>query len=290
MEVRWRLASARLVAATLLSALVPSAPDHARAQIAIDPRWSTQHAPKPGPALAIGGTSSGCLQGAVALDRSGPGYHLVRPSRRRWFGHPSLIAYVQRLGATVTSKRLGVLFIGDIAQARGGPTPTGHRSHQSGLDVDIWYTPPRWALRRSPTAAERERLDPPAVVDLKRQTLTTHWQRRLIDLLAAAAIDPGVDRIFVHPAVKRELCARLTPKTEWLRRVRPWWGHHDHFHVRLRCPAGNAACQAQEPLPDGDGCGGPLAWWFSTQAQTAREQRAAVPAPALPAACEAVLE
>ena len=53
----------------------------------------------------------------------------------------------------------------------------------------------------------------------------------------------------------------------WLARVRPWWSHHDHFHVRLKCPGDSPLCQSQDPLPADAGCGAALAWWFSDDAQ-----------------------
>ena len=134
-----------------------------------------------------------------------------------------------------------------------------------------------------------------------------------------------MDRLFVHPRIKRELCDRLAsgvaPEAkapvpnigksgkapappakrpaappEWLRLVRPWWGHHDHLHVRLKCPADSVGCESQAPLPAGDGCS-ELAWWESEEARRAREPRrdptAPVeprPPPPLPAACQAALE
>ena len=58
-------------------------------------------------------------------------------------------------------------------------------------------------------------------------------------MLEVAASDPVVDRIFVNPVIKRELCTHEPPGSLWLRKLRPWWGHHDHFHVRLRCPPGS---------------------------------------------------
>ena len=60
---------------------------------------------------------------------------------------------------------------------------------------------------------------------------------RQIALLRLAARDTLVDRIFVNPVIKATLCRRL-PQTEhaWLGKLRPWFAHDDHFHVRLNCP------------------------------------------------------
>ena len=84
--------------------------------------------------------------------------------------------------------------------------------------------------------------------------------------MRTAASFPEVDRIFVHPAIKRGLCVAETGSRDWLRKVRPWWGHHYHFHVRLACPAESTACVDQAPPPPGDGCGADdLAWWFTEE-------------------------
>jgi penicillin-insensitive murein endopeptidase len=72
-----------------------------------------------------------------------------------------------------------------------------------------------------------------------------------------------VERVFVHPAVKKALCD-IAPKEDraWLGKVRPMWGHNYHFHVRLACPAGTKGCVGQAPPPTEDGCGKPLEHWL----------------------------
>jgi penicillin-insensitive murein endopeptidase len=253
--------------------------------------WSAQRTPRPGPARSIGAYSAGCIDGAVALRASGRGYEVMHLERRRRYGHPVLIDFVRRLGVEVKRKRLGVLLVGDLGQPRGGPSLSGHRSHQTGLDVDIGYAFPRWALRRSPTRKERETTGVPAVVDLATLNLTSFWQPRVLRLLELAASDPAVDRIFVNPVVKREACAKARPGTEWLRKLRPWWLHHDHFHVRMSCPADNLQCEAQPPIGGDDGCGESLRWWFTEDARTTdvRRTTGGPPAPVLPADCEELI-
>jgi penicillin-insensitive murein endopeptidase len=210
----------------------------------------------------------------------------MRRSRRRYFGHPDLVAFLQRLAAASHRKGLGPLFVGDLGQARGGPTLTGHASHQSGLDVDVLFLSPR-ADGKALTAADREALPARAVVDLRTFAFTPHYTPRVLTLVGLAAADPVVDRIFVHPALKRRLCdeQRGAP---WQGRVRPWWGHHDHLHVRLRCPAGDTGCEGQPPLT-GDGCDKGLAWWFSAESKAGPKKDPTAPPPQLPAACEALV-
>jgi penicillin-insensitive murein DD-endopeptidase len=255
------------------------------AQRGFDPRWSQVSSPTAGPPLAIGLPGSGCLQGAAALPVKSSAYVLAHPERKRVFGHPDLIAYLRDLAAAARRQKLGPLYIGDLGQPRGGPTPTGHRSHQNGLDVDVWYGPPA-----KPAAAGSAPV-PPSVTDLRTHKMLPAWNARAARLVELAATNPSVDRIFVNPAVKRALCQAKGKHGPWLGRVRPWWGHQDHFHVRLRCPAGSPTCTAQPPLPAGEGCDASLSWWFSTDSQKASAKRGppGEGAPLMPEPCEALL-
>jgi penicillin-insensitive murein DD-endopeptidase len=130
-----------------------------------------------------------------------------------------------------------------------------------------------------------------AVVDLKSHAPTSAWGPKVVKLIGAAASDPSVDRIFVNPAIKKMLCEGATAKAAWQARVRPWWAHHDHFHVRLRCPADSPLCVPQDTPPD-DGCGASLAWWFGGDAETKRAKKkeadATESAFVLPEACAAL--
>ena len=169
--------------------------------------------------------------------------------------------------------------------ADAGTAPSGHASHQIGLDVDIWF----WLLPNGHPlpAAERETVSALSMVMSDGRTLdSSQWSPQQAQLLRVAAEVEAVERIFVNPAIKQALC-RQFPGAPWLHKLRPWWGHDDHFHVRLRCPAGDAECQVQEPIPPGDGCGADLAWWFTEEARKP-QPRTSVKTP-LPMACDAIL-
>ena len=252
--------------------------------------------PAPLAARAIGSYSRGCLVGGVALPVNGGGWQVMRLSRNRNWGHPRLVAYLGQLAKDARAIGWPGVLIGDLAQPRGGPMLTGHASHQIGLDADIWLTPmPNRVLTRQ----EREEmtaismLRDPFNVDLN---LWTPLHTRLIKL---AASYPDVERIFVHPAIKQVLCDQAGRDRAWLTKVRPWWGHYYHLHVRIACPPGIGACRAQPPVPRGsDGCRTELDDWF-TRLRQAEMQRArpVKPAPAarpltlddLPNECRAVL-
>ena len=90
-------------------------------------------------AQSIGAYNAGCISGAVSVPINGTGYQVMRLSRNRVYGHPDLKHFIESLGQTATKQQLGSLLIGDLGQPRGGPTLSGHRSHQTGLDVDIWF-------------------------------------------------------------------------------------------------------------------------------------------------------
>ena len=164
--------------------------------------------------------------------------------------------------------------------------PSGHRSHQNGLDADVWFwIPPDWGVLRD---AERETIAAPAMLTPDGSGLDERqWSHRQADVLRLAVEFDVVARIFVNPVIKKTLCEQF-PRAPWLQKLRPWWGHDDHFHLRLRCPAGETACKDQDPLPAGDGCGAELAWWFSEEARQP-PPRVDIRKVLLPPACAAIL-
>ena len=83
-------------------------------------------------------------------------------------------------------------------------------------------------------------------------------------VLRDAAQEPAVQRIFVNPAIKKALCREAKGDRSWLSKIRPWWGHDYHFHIRMRCPAGAAECQGQPSQSEDEGCKpSDFAYWFS---------------------------
>jgi len=249
--------------------------------------WAAASHPTPGAPRLIGGHGLGCIAGAVSLPPEGPGWQVVRLSRNRFWGHPSLVAYLEDLAARARAAGLPTLWIGDLGQPRGGPLPWGHASHQIGLDADVWLDlSPKPVL----SSAARERVE---VASLVRPDGMTVDHRRFTPAHAAlirlAAEHPEVDRIFVNPAIKRALCV-AEPQAAWLRRVRPWRGHDSHMHVRLRCPAGQPECRDQAPVPPSNGCDASLDWWFTAEArQPHRPAAPTAPRPQMPTACAGVL-
>lgn len=206
--------------------------------------WARAKRPSKGSSEAIGGTSAGCLHGAVAVRQRGDGWRVMRPERRRHFAHRALRDVIRELGAALKAEALGFLPLGDLSQPRGGPAPDGHASHQTGIDVDIWYAV-GWRGKKP---------RPVPMVDGATKQPTAAFGSTQARVLELAARDARVDRIFVNPVLKRALCERTTGDRGWLRKLRPWWGHDEHFHVRLVCPTGSPDCVPQAEIPDGDGC------------------------------------
>lgn len=239
--------------------------------------WGDVTEPLPGEARIIGHHGGACLVGAEQLPPEGTGYQAVDLERNRHYGHPSLIDYVQALGQRVDESGFGPMLVGDMAQPRGGPMPYGHVSHQSGLDVDIWFRLDLPQIERS----EREGLDQPILVDPVTNQVDDRWSDDHATLVRLAANDPRVARIFVDSAVKHDLCEREWDDRSWLRRIRPWHSHDEHLHVRLRCPAGASECVDQPEPPPGEGC--------HSLAPTPRPEVYPSPGRSLPAACDAVL-
>ena len=207
---------------------------------------------------ALGFYSRGCQAGAQALPETGPTWQAMRLSRNRNWGQPVMMEFLQDLSAyAATLPGWEGLYVGDISQPRGGPMLTGHASHQIGLDADIWMLPPsRLNLSRS----ERESLSSITMQRGNGAYINSSWSPQHEAILRRAASDPRVDRIFIFPGAKVAMCNSATGDRSWLRKIRPWYGHDYHFHVRLNCPRGDTACEDQEPMPAGDGCADAQEW------------------------------
>ena len=134
---------------------------------------------------------------------------------------------------------------------------SGHRSHQIGLDADIWMLPPE---RLNLSRKERESISSISLRRAKGAYVNNNWSAQHHAVLRAAAKDKRVARIFVFPGAKVRMCNDETGDRRWLRKIRPWWGHHYHFHVRLACPRGAKGCVDQAMPPKGDGCAEAEQW------------------------------
>ena len=240
---------------------------------------------------AIGGYSDGCLAGAVALPINGPNWQVMRLSRNRNWGHPSLIRFLERYAAKASlAANWPGLLIGDLSQPRGGPALSGHKSHQIGLDVDVWLTP--MPKHHELSNEERELFWATNFVsadglDVNRRL----WTAGQAAIIRQAALDPEVERIFVNAAIKKELCRIAGSDRSWLHKVRPWYFHQDHLHIRLRCPPDSPQCKPQRPAPAEEGCGSELDFWFTNAVLHTRPSPPGMPLTMaqLPAACRAVL-
>lgn len=247
-------------------------------------------------ARAIGGYSRGCLAGARALPVDGPAWQAMRLSRNRNWGHPELIALIEKFA--IEARDLDGwpgLLVGDISQPRGGPMLTGHASHQIGLDADVWFTP---MPDRRLSPKEREDLSATSMLGADQLTVDDKiWTARHVQVVKRAASYPAVERVLVHPGIKKALCSAAGTDRAWLAKVRPYWGHHYHFHIRLGCPAGSVGCVSQKPPSGDDGCDKELVDWFALLTKPAAPKPLKPPKPApeitlddLPAECKLVVE
>jgi penicillin-insensitive murein endopeptidase len=222
--------------------------------------FGRKDAPAPFTARALGWYAKGCLAGAAALPVNGETWQVMRLSRNRMWGHPNLVRLIERIAEKGKQAGWSGLLVGDMSQPRGGPMLTGHTSHQVGLDADIWLTP---MPKRELTRREREEMSAVDMVATSRKDVDPKvWTPQHTAIIKLAAEQPEVERIFVNAAIKKALCREAGKDRGWLEKVRPYWQHNYHFHVRIYCPKGETDCKPQEPVKSGDGCGKDLDWWF----------------------------
>ena len=237
----------------------------------------------------VGGPGPGCIAGAVELPAEGPGFTTIRMSRSWFWGHPAVVASLQTLAAQARAAGIGTLYMNDIGKPTGGPFPGIHASHMTGLDADVWLdVRPKPVL--GPTGRDAVEVESLVRPD-QRGVEPGLWSPLHLTLLHLAADLPGVDRILVNPAIKRQLCLDARGDRSWLARIRPWYGHAAHMHIHFRCPPGQPECRDQPAAPPGEGCDAGLQWWFDrldAPALPPGPPRAPKPV-VLPAACAAIM-
>ena len=177
---------------------------------------------------------------------------------------PILVDFLEKLARDAAAKDgWPGLLVGDMSQPRGGPMLTGHASHQIGLDADIWLTP---MPDRRLTGKEREDISAIELTEAgPHEVYPDRWTEGTWPADPPRRARPaGGAHLRGAPGIKKKLCEMGGSDRDWLRKVRPYYGHNYHFHVRLSCPPGTS-CKAQSPPPPGDGCGKDLDYWFSAE-------------------------
>lgn len=196
---------------------------------------------------SVGRPTRGKLVDGAQLPRD-PGYY--RRHLDRIFAAQHVVDHLHRAIAATRAlhPRAHRLAIGDLSRKEGGRL-SGHKSHQSGRDVDLglYFEHAPAGYPEEFVEAERGRLDEAATWDLVRE------------LAATAAHPGGVDRIFLDYRVQGALydAARAAgvgerqledifqyPDGKYAKHgiVRHEPAHSDHLHVRFKCPEGDPIC------------------------------------------------
>ncbi len=161
--------------------------------------------------------------------------------------------------------------------------PSGHASHQIGLDADFYFR--RLPIHSPPlTLNQAINIEAYSMLNTAQTEIGENWHEENVEVLKTAARHEVVERIFVHYVIKKRLCQTHTGES-WLSKIRPWWGHHYHFHVRLKCPENNPHCIPQSKPSNQDGCDETLDWWFTEEARLEGRKKGPQREPQLPQQC-----
>lgn len=215
--------------------------------------WSGGHGSR---SISCGAANRGALHGGVPLPYAGIGYVVPEPwlSRGHHYGTEELVGLIARAAATVDRVLPGgILGVADLS-GPGGGVLRGHRSHQSGRDVDLIYysidpagnpfPPDQYMAYYTRSGLAHYARSPSFSRDIAQRyfDLARNWM-----LVKALLTDPRgeVEHIFVSSRVRRWLLdyARHAGEPEdlvnraarVLRKPSGVDGHNDHMHVRIRC-------------------------------------------------------
>lgn len=218
-------------------------------------------------AESFGTYTKGCQSNSVALQELENLKLIYKNTRQTHYGQSVLIELLQSMAKTLQEKGLGVLRIGNISMKNGGPLHPYSVSHNLGLDADIAYVvSPQSKLQNGFTSVLTNKSQGILEMGINEKLLT----QNSLETLKLFAMNPKVERIMVHPVIKKKVCESFK-KDKWMGKIRPWWKHDDHFHVRLACQKTDKNCEAQTPPPPHDDCDSEAYhWWFSEEAENMR--------------------
>lgn len=195
-------------------------------------------------AEVIGSYSNGCLARPAVLKSESPYYQIARSYRERFYGHESLIAFLERYSKKMHGLGIDSVLIGDLSKNGGGRIPGTHASHQNGLDVDIPFQ-----TRRIPRK-DLKNGNAEVLVGKDVKKVNAQFNKKYYLMIMTAARDPEVERIFVAPAIKLAVLDMADESDlKALSKIRPWYGHTEHMHVRLACPKDSPDCERQPRPP-----------------------------------------
>lgn len=224
-----------------------------------------------GQSESIGSYNNGCILYPEQL-LPGERYKMPRLSRNNNYGNPEMVAFLGDYAYRVSEMTGKELLIADLSKKNGGPTLMLHSSHQTGLDADIWYR--LYSPKQNLSSTDIEDLKPIDMVSKDGKSLSELWGSENEEILKAFAQNSKVDRIFVNPVIKKNFCNKFKSES-WQRKIRPWWGHNEHFHVRLKCPANSPECTMKGAEINDNGCGKDFDWWFSEEAKLPKSKKEA---------------
>lgn len=202
---------------------------------------------RPIPGQSIGSAANGRLEHGMQLPR-GKGYYRRRP-HRAW-GANHTIYHIRRAISTVRSRhpKLHDVAIGDLSRRKGGPLG-GHRSHQSGRDVDIglYFKKVPKGYPRNFIRGTKRNVDISAtwhLIEAFADTADTSsgvammfldydLQKLLYEEAKANGVSkPRLRKLFQYPRGKSSPTGII--------RHEP--GHGGHVHVRFKCPPSDNNC------------------------------------------------
>ncbi|MEM9074037.1 MAG: penicillin-insensitive murein endopeptidase [Myxococcota bacterium] len=192
---------------------------------------------------SIGAPNRGRLERGERLP-SHPGYWIR--NRDRAFGTLETTLWIQDAFDALRARHPGApkVRVHDISLRRGGPM-TGHRSHQSGRDVDLSYFQRRCGGQPCPM----RRLQPEQLDAERQWTLFEHWLKN--DRVDAIFMDYSLQRPLFEAARRAGYSrAQLSRWIQYPRGpgfplgiVRHFRSHRDHAHVRFTCPETDESCR-----------------------------------------------
>lgn len=171
---------------------------------------------------------------------------VVHSEQKRYYGNYASVEFLVK--ASILLNRIVpnmFLEVGDLSSEKGGRLRP-HKSHQNGLDMDVGFF------------FEGIKKGYYGKTMLASKGMDSHFDRALHWKFFKSLMTYYHDKVYfilLHPSVKRAMCEEAVKSGDivkgkdvdpivmhTLRRLVPESSHHNHFHVRLKCPTKDSRC------------------------------------------------
>ncbi len=169
-----------------------------------------------------------------------------------------MVNIIEYAGCYINKKYGGRLEVGDLSEPKGGDIAK-HVSHENGIDVDFgFYVLDKGVYKNlfgeqgkmchrpgSDTSCYKPGHDKHWINPKYKAAIDVNWEFLKVMFVSYDVKKVVLDEQIIN--LLRDYAKKKDPQNwkKYGKLLRKWSGHHDHYHVRIKCPKDDKGCNAK---------------------------------------------